>query len=115
MSRYLLEKAANASLDDIYAYTKETWSEAQADTYLTGMFARFEAIASGTVHAREVDAAFGIKAWFCRYRHHYVYWKRLDDGRIGIMAILHERMHQAARLCDVLETDQDARPDDSAR
>ena len=98
MSRYLLEAGANQALDDIYAYTDETWGAAQAKRYLTGLFARLEDISERLVPWRAVPEEFGVQAWFCRYEHHVIYWKELSDGQIGIMAILHERMHQAAQL-----------------
>ncbi|MFN4100416.1 MAG: type II toxin-antitoxin system RelE/ParE family toxin, partial [Pararhodobacter sp.] len=34
---------------------------------------------------------------------HFVYWKRLANGDIGIVTILHERMHQIERFKDDFE------------
>ncbi len=31
-----------------------------------------------------------------------MYWKLLSDGKVGIVTILHERMHQIERLKDDL-------------
>ncbi|RUS63645.1 type II toxin-antitoxin system RelE/ParE family toxin [Pseudorhodobacter sp. E13] len=103
MKSYFIEASANAAIDDLYAYTTEKWGDEQADKYLSGLFARFEAIVSKEVLWRPVPTEFEIKAWVTRYEHHYIYWKQLDDGRIGIMAILHERMHQTARLADLTD------------
>ena len=36
----------------------------------------------------------------CRYEHHFIYWRVLTDGAVGIVTILHERMHQIDRLKD---------------
>jgi plasmid stabilization system protein ParE len=33
-----------------------------------------------------------------RYERHLVYWRRLSNGDIGIVTVLHERMHQIGRL-----------------
>lgn len=33
-----------------------------------------------------------------RYRHHFVYWRWLANGDIGIVTVLHERMHQIGRV-----------------
>ena len=33
-----------------------------------------------------------------RYEKHFVYWKTLSDGDIGIVTVLHERMHQMDRF-----------------
>jgi plasmid stabilization system protein ParE len=35
-----------------------------------------------------------------RYQKHSVHWKRLADGDIGIVTILHQRMHQIERFRD---------------
>jgi hypothetical protein len=35
-----------------------------------------------------------------RYQRHFVYWRTLSNGDIGIVTILHERMHQIDRFRD---------------
>lgn len=45
-----------------------------------------------------VPADIRRKAYFVRYEHHYVFFRELDNGDIGIMGILHERMDLAVRL-----------------
>ena len=49
-------------------------------------------------YARPIPAEFGVNGYFCRYERHYVYWKKLGNGDIGIVTILHERMHQIDRF-----------------
>ncbi len=39
-----VQEAASVWLDEIYRYTRDTWGEAQAETYITGLFAAFEQI-----------------------------------------------------------------------
>jgi plasmid stabilization system protein ParE len=41
---------------------------------------------------------FGVQGYFFRYERHFVYWRRLGNGDIGIVTILHERMHQIDRF-----------------
>jgi toxin ParE1/3/4 len=48
--------------------------------------------------SRPVPAEFGVDGYFFRYERHFVYWRRLSDGDVGIVTILHERMHQIDRL-----------------
>jgi plasmid stabilization system protein ParE len=48
--------------------------------------------------SRPVPAGFGVEGYFFRYERHLVYWRRLSNGDIGIVAILHERMHQIDRF-----------------
>lgn len=94
----LVQEAASLRLDDIYRYTRDLWGEVQADRYITGMFEAFERIEAHGVAAKPIPAEFGVEGFFFRYEHHFVYWRRLSDGDIGIVAILHERMHQIDRF-----------------
>jgi len=100
MNRFRIQAAAAHRLDEIYAFTAETWGEAQADHYLEGLFAKFEAISSRDFPWRPLSAAFGVEGYVCRYERHLIYWRLLADGRIGIVTVLHERMHQISRLRD---------------
>lgn len=95
-----IQEAASLRLDDIYRYTRDRWGEAQADRYITGMFEAFERIESHGVVSRPIPADFGVEGFFFRYEHHFVYWSRLPNGDVGIVAILHERMHQIDRFKD---------------
>ena len=98
MTRIRVQEAAAARIDDIYRYTRERWGEAQADEYVTSLFDAFEGIEAGTVASRPVPAEFGVEGYVFRYRSHFVYWKRLADGTLGIVTVLHERMHQIGRF-----------------
>lgn len=98
MSGYRVQRIAGHRIDEIYVYTREHWGEAQATRYVEGLFAKFAAIAAREFPWRAVPADFGVSGFVCRYEHHYVYWKLLGDGTIGIVTILHERMHQIDRF-----------------
>jgi toxin ParE1/3/4 len=95
-----VQEAASARLDEIYRYTRGRWGEAQAKSYITGLFAAFEQIETRGVASRPVPAEFGVEGYFFRYERHFVYWRRLGNGDIGIVTILHERMHHIAQLKD---------------
>ncbi len=92
-ARYRLSASANQQLDDIYCYTLATWGETQAEHYVHDLFACFEGIANGDVQGRLVQAEFGVTGRYARCGKHFVYWKMLEDGAIGIAEILHERMN----------------------
>ena len=98
MAKYVLQAAADHRLDEIYNYTLETWGEAQAQSYIRGLFERFQQIADRAIPWRQIPAEFEVDGYFTRYEHHYIYWKVLGDGQIGIVTILHERMHQIERF-----------------
>ena len=100
MSAFRVQSAAAHRIDEIYRYTEETWGEAQAERYIRGLFARFEAIAARDFPWRLVPAAFGVDGYVCRYESHLIYWKVLADGGVGIVTVLHERMHQIERFRD---------------
>lgn len=89
-----VQEAASLRLDEIYRYTRERWDEAQAERYITGLFDAFDQIDTRGVMSRLVPAEFGVEGYFFRYGRHFVYWRRLSNGDIGIVTILHERMHQ---------------------
>ncbi|RJF94905.1 type II toxin-antitoxin system RelE/ParE family toxin [Oleomonas cavernae] len=99
-----VQEAASLRLDEIYRYTRDRWGQEQADRYLTGLFAAFERIEARGVLSKPVPAAFGVDGYFFRYERHFVYWKRLENGDIGIVTILHERMHQIDRFKDDLSS-----------
>ena len=93
-----VQEAASWRLDEIYRYTRDRWGEQQAHRYVTGLFDAFERIESHGVASRPVPAEFGVEGFFFRYERHFVYWKRLSNGDVGVVPILHERMHQIGRF-----------------
>ncbi|HUJ45965.1 MAG TPA: type II toxin-antitoxin system RelE/ParE family toxin [Rhizomicrobium sp.] len=95
-----IQEAAFHRLDEIYRYTREHWGTKQADKYISGLFEAFERIEKRGLLSRPVPAQFGVDGYFFRYEHHFVYWRRLANGDIGIVTILHERMHQIDRFRD---------------
>ena len=97
MSQFRVQRVAGHRLDEIYAYTRDTWGEEQARQYIRGMFARFRAIAAREFPWKPVPAEFGVTGFYCRYESHFIYWKELADGTVGIVTVLHERMHQIER------------------
>ncbi|MBU2091799.1 MAG: type II toxin-antitoxin system RelE/ParE family toxin [Alphaproteobacteria bacterium] len=93
-----VQEAASHRLDEIYRHTRNRWGEDQADRYITGLFAAFEKIETHEVMSKPVPAEFGVAGYFFRYERHVVYWRRLSNGDIGIVTILHARMHQIDRF-----------------
>lgn len=98
MSSFRVQARAGHRIDEIYRYTRDTWGEAQAETYIRGLFQRFEAIAARRFPWRPIPAEFGVDGYVCRYERHFIYWKVLGDGAVGIVTVLHERMHRIERL-----------------
>ena len=94
MTSVRVQESAFLRIDEIYRYSRNRWGTAQADACINGLFEAFDRIATGGVPpSRPVPAEFGVDGLVFRYEKHFVYWKRLSDGEIGIVTVLHERMH----------------------
>jgi len=100
MSVFFVEPTADQRLDD---FTADHWGEEQADRYVQRLFERFAAIAARRVPWRALPPDFGVPLYYARAEHHIVYWRERADGAIGIVTILHERMHQLEQLRAVWE------------
>ena len=98
MAAVRIQQAASHRLDAIYRYTRARWGSDQADRYITDLFAAFDGIETHATLSRSIPAEFGVEGFVFRYEHHFVYWRRLANGDIGIVTILHERMHQIDRF-----------------
>jgi toxin ParE1/3/4 len=66
------------------------------------MFARFESIAAREFAWRAIPAEFRVSGFVCQYERRFIYWKRLADRTVGIVTIVHERMHHIERFKDDL-------------
>lgn len=98
MTQVRIQDRAAAQLDQIYRYTRERWGQRQAEEVLRDLFTSFDHAASGAVASRPIPAEFGVSGFFYRCGKHVVYWRRLTTGEVGIVTVLHERMHQIEPL-----------------
>ncbi|WP_020593067.1 type II toxin-antitoxin system RelE/ParE family toxin [Kiloniella laminariae] len=98
MTAFCIQEAAAFRIDEIYCYTRDRWGEDQAVRYVEGLFEAFGKIGSQEIRSRPVPAEFGVTGYYFCYQKHFVYWKLLSNGDIGIVTILHERMHQIDRF-----------------
>ena len=95
-----IQEAASYRLDEIYRYSCDRWGEEQASRYITGLFDAFDDIADHQTSSRPIPAEFGVEGYFFRYERHFVYWRWLSNGDVGVVTILHERMHQIGRFLE---------------
>jgi len=94
---------AHQRLLEIWQYSFESWGENQADSYVTGILEFAESLAEKPRAGRLVGGS-GFDGIYCaRYRHHYLFFRRLSGGDIGVLSILHERMDLPARLVEDME------------
>jgi toxin ParE1/3/4 len=103
MVEFRVSPAAGLRIDAIYDYGRKRWGEEQAKAYIHGLFAHFSAIVEHRIIWRPIPAELEVSGYYARYERHYVYWRILSDGSVGIVTVLHERMHQIARFRDDAE------------
>ncbi|MBN1956928.1 MAG: type II toxin-antitoxin system RelE/ParE family toxin [Desulfuromonadales bacterium] len=100
MARFLVQQGAALRIDEIYRYTLKEWGSTQAQAYINGLFDSFAKVGTQDIISRPVPAEFGVDGFFFRYEKHLVCWRYLSNGDVGIVTILHERMHQIERFKD---------------
>lgn len=90
--------AAKERILEIWDYTEEKWGEKQADAYVRGLVADIEKVANQRHRWRPVPDAAMAGVYYCRYRHHYVFFRELSKKHLGVISVLHENMDLPARL-----------------
>lgn len=105
MARFLIQHAASYRIDEIYRYTLKQWGSDQAKAYIEGLFASFAEVVTRKIPSRPVPAAFAVSGYFYRDQKHFVYWRYLGSGDVGIVTVLHERMHQIEQFRDDFNVD----------
>ncbi|MCX6279249.1 MAG: type II toxin-antitoxin system RelE/ParE family toxin [Bacteroidetes bacterium] len=97
MTKFRFTNEAVKDLEDIWFYTKETWSLEQADRYYNLIIDEIEFIASNPKLGRSIDnIKVGYKS--TKVKSHVVYYKQIEDDRILIVRILHQRMDSESKL-----------------
>lgn len=102
MAKFRIHSNASDRLDEIYEYTRIKWGDKQAKNYIQSLFGKFEAIAAREFPWRQIPAEFDVDGFFCRHEKHVIYWRTLKGGDVGIVTVLHVRMHQMDRLKEAL-------------
>ena len=92
---YTLAPLAEIDLEEIWFYTFQMWSPAQADSYLRDVVAAFEALSSSVRTGREVDVRPGYLK--CPVGSHMIYFRERKD-RIEIIRVLHQRQDVSLNL-----------------
>ena len=90
--------AARERILEIWDYTERVWGDEQADKYVRELVAAVKAIEGKRYEWRPVmdDALPGV--FFFHHRHHYIFFRELSKGTLGVISILHENMDIPARL-----------------
>ena len=98
MAEYILSKKSLDDLRDIWNYTEKTWSEAQADKYYESLVLSFEYIAN---HPDSVGRSYSeiqsdYRGFHCG--RHIIFYRILQNGKVRIIRILHEKMDYPRHL-----------------
>jgi toxin ParE1/3/4 len=98
-------KAARARLIEVWAYSETTWGASQADKYVRGSVAAIERAQDKPGRWRPLRDKALPGIFYFRHEHHFVFFRRLSKGQIGVITVLHESMDLPARLRDDLTVD----------
>jgi len=106
--KYRFFKTADAVQDEIWDYTCEQWGEEQAKKYINGLHKYIAELADKKTPWKSlpqklvVPSDLKIKVYFSQYENHYIFFRELPDGKIGVMSILHKKMDLPVRLASDL-------------
>ncbi|WFU10601.1 type II toxin-antitoxin system RelE/ParE family toxin [Rhizobium sp. CB3090] len=115
MHGYLFYSRADAAQNRIWIDTAERWGEPQANKYIIGLHAHLEQLSKAKALWRRLPKNLVAPAdteasiFLSRYERHYIFFRELPSGKIGVMSILHERMDLPVRLREDLTSIIDGR------
>ena len=91
MSKYVIFKPANETLDEVWRYSLDNWGQKKAEEYIEGLFATIQKAASREIFWRGLREQTNLEVYFVKYQRHYLFFRELEDDLIGIVSIIHER------------------------
>ncbi len=97
MRKFKFSVEAVNDLEEIWIYTKQTWSHEQADRYYNLIIDEVEFISLNPSLGRDINY---IKEGFrsTKVKSHVIYYKQVEDEAILIVRILHQRMDVETRM-----------------
>lgn len=112
---YLFYPSADDEQDRIWNDTREQWGEQQANAYIRELHHHIERLCYNPGLWRKLPERLtarldiNMPIYVSRCNRHYIFFRRLPSGNLGVMSILNIRMDIPARLAIDLakaETDQ---------
>jgi len=91
-------RAAQARLLEVWDYSETTWGEKQADAYVRELVDAAQRLPDERHRWRPVGDRVLRGVFFVRHRHHYLFFRELGGGELGVISVLHESMDIPARL-----------------
>ncbi len=90
--------AERERLIENWQYTSRTWDDEQADANVSGLIRSIELLAEKRGVWRALDDHRFSGVFFVRCKGHYVFFRELSEGALGVITILHETMGLPSRL-----------------
>lgn len=95
---YIISTKAVSDLEEIWLYTVEKWSVAQADRYYSLVIDEIDHICKNVNTGKSMDhVRKGYRA--SKIKSHLIFYRVINDT-VEIIRILHERMDIDSRLTD---------------
>ena len=97
MAKYKFTNEAVKDLEEIWSYSKQTWSLEQADRYYNLIVDEIEFISSNPLLGKSIDH---IKEGYMstKVKSHVVFYKQHVDDTILVVRILHQNMDCEKRM-----------------
>ena len=89
MENYSLSNEAIADLSSIWDYTKNQWSDAQAEKYTNRLFDKFENL--NPKDSQKISTRFGTH-YLIKHEKHVILFSLKDNSNRFILRILHRQM-----------------------
>ena len=92
---------AESRLVEIWDDTFQKWGEDQADAYVRELVGAIHALDANRSLWRRVADKNLVGLWFIRHEHHFIFFRELTGGVVGVITVLHESMDLPARIREV--------------
>ena len=99
MLNYYFTNKAVEDLTDIWDYTFHKWSEQQADKYYIMLIDNCKLIAQDPIIGNVYDGVFD-QLFGHRSGRHIIFYRIINDSKIEITRILHEKMDLKNRIIE---------------
>ena len=107
---------ADKAQDGIWNYTCEEWGKKQARKYIIGLHDHLQKLSEKKKLWRVlpdsliVPPNLDLQAYFSKYEHYYIFFRKLSGCKIGVMSILHESADIPVRLSKDLNKIESEKP-----
>ncbi len=98
-NEFILSKKAVEDLSEIWEYTVQNWSEAQADRYYFMLLEFCQDIADGKAASKQYFEIYS-DLFGARAGQHIIFFQQNAAGNIEVLRILHNRMDLRNRMED---------------